>query len=158
MHRVIGGLPRRRYPGPADRFVIDLTDWRASLDVMTVWLLCDDPELCDVVARVAEQVRLSVRHTDVQAVKRELRDEPAPEGLLTTDDVLADGDLRALLGSVPRIILASGRERDERSEAIRATPLRLPTSLARLEAALRWLGGEGSGSYSVDSESSCANA
>jgi len=125
---------------------------------MTVWLLCDDPELRDLVARVAEQVRLSVRHADVQTVKRELRDGASPEGLLTTDDVLADGDLRALLGSVPRIVLATGRARGEHSKGIRATPLRLPTSLARLEAALRWLGDEGPGGYSMASESSSANA
>lgn len=125
---------------------------------MTVWLLCDDPELRDLVARVAEQVRLSVRLADVQTVKHELRDGASPEGLLTTDDVLVDGDLRALLAAVPRIVLASAREREEHSEAIRATALRLPTSLARLEAALRWLGDEGPGGYSVASESSSANA
>lgn len=126
---------------------------------MTVWLLCDDSELRELVVSVAQQANLPVRHSDASDAKRELQNGAQPNGLLATGDLLGDEDLRALLGSVRRVIVASSAAPDGLSDTTHPVPLRLPTSLSRLEAALRWLAyGEGAGGPSPASESSSANA
>lgn len=107
---------------------------------MTILVVCDDPELRDLVTRVALQADLPVLPSDPAGAKRAFA-ERASGGVFAAASALLDDDVRRWIGSVERVVVATAADQRHAEMAPNARTIRLPTSLDRLETMLRWLAG-----------------